>query len=56
MKRIAATNIARQERLRPWQMTAAAAIALLLLPGLRVSHDNHVAFDHATLTSLGIHR
>ncbi|MBV8518715.1 MAG: M56 family metallopeptidase [Acidobacteria bacterium] len=29
--------------------------ALLLLPGLRVSSDNHFAFDRATLRALGLH-
>lgn len=40
---------------RPLLLAALLAAALLLLPGIRVSRSNHVAFDHATRHALHLH-
>jgi hypothetical protein len=40
---------------RPLVAAALLAAALLLLPGIRVSHSNHVAFDRATRQALHLH-
>jgi bla regulator protein blaR1 len=42
-------------RLGVLAIAAVIISALLILPGLRVSDDNHFAFDHATLHALGLH-
>jgi beta-lactamase regulating signal transducer with metallopeptidase domain len=53
--RMATPGFAPVPRLGLVPRLAALAIALFLLPGLRVSVDNHIAFDHATIHAL-IHR
>ena len=49
LARIAEAGFAPQRRATAGQLVAAVLLALLLLPGLRVSADNVIAFDRATI-------
>ncbi len=52
VRRLADTRIAPALRLDAWAIVVVIVLALLLLPGLRVSHQNRFAFDHATRAAL----
>ena len=48
IRRMAADRVVPSPRLSRRAVAGLILLALLLLPGLRVSHANRIAFDHAT--------
>lgn len=52
IRRLADRRFAPQRRLGAGAIAAIALVALLVLPGLRVSRHNRIAFDHATRHAL----
>lgn len=55
IRRLADPTLALRVRLTAAEIIGATVLALLLLPGLRLNSTNHVAFDHATRSALGLH-
>lgn len=55
IRRIADARFTPSSRLSPLAVALLVALALLLLPGLRVSAANRFAFDHETRAALSLH-
>lgn len=55
IRRLADPTLVLRSRPRAVEVLVATILALLLLPGLRLNSTNHIAFDHATRSALGLH-